>query len=238
MEERCSVAPVLISPQNGRQVVQYLTKPPSQKTRLLRCITLSRTNCFFAILHTVRETNPGIPNKLLLLKVDRYTHNECNGHSETHQASRNPIRRKTNIWSCKLSLHHHPSRPTLQSETLLDGWTNKSKHFKRLSFGGQISNHISLLLFYVWAGGRRWGVGGGGVHMKEGERGWWAFTENIIGMAPVTLSVRLCCASLCALTGPLRCFIKQGAGPLRRCLCSLCGSTTQRGARLRWRCYN
>lgn len=84
-------------------------------------------------------------------------------------------------------------------------------------------------------GGEAWG---GGVHMKEGERGWWAFTENIIGMAPVTLSVRLCCASLCALTGPLRCFIKQGAGPLRRCLCSLCGSTTQRGARLRWRCYN
>lgn len=96
-------------------------------------------------------------------------------------------------------------------------------------FGGQISNHISVLLFYVWVGRRRcvWG----GYRWRK-ERGWWAFAENIIGMAPVTLSIRLCCASLCAFAGPLRCFIKQGAGPLRRCLCSLCGSTTQRGARL------
>lgn len=53
-----------------------------------------------------------------------------------------------------------------------------------------------------------------GLQMKGGERGWWAFAENIIGMAPVTLSVRLCCASLCVFAGPLRCFIKQGAGPL------------------------
>lgn len=74
------------------------------------------------------------------------------------------------------------------------------------------------------------GRGGGGVRWGRtwrSWRGWWAFAENIIGMAPVTLSFRLCCASLCAFTGPLRCFIKQEAGPQRRCLCSLCGSTTQ-----------
>lgn len=95
--------------------------------------------------------------------------------------------------------------------------------------GGQISNHISVLLFYVWAGGRRCGTWG----TDERGRGVEGlFAENIIAVAPVTLSVRLCCASLCAFAGPLRCFVKQGAGPLRRCLCSLCGSTTQRGARL------
>lgn len=68
-----------------------------------------------------------------------------------------------------------PPRPTLQSETLLDGWTNKSQHFKRLAFGGQISNHISLLLFYVWAGGRRLGVGWGGVTHEGGREGLVGF---------------------------------------------------------------
>lgn len=91
---------------------------------------------------------------------------------------------------------------------------------------------IISLSCYSMSGLGGGGVGWVGVLMKEGESGWWAFAENIIGVAPVTLSVRLCCASQCAFTGPLRCFIKQGAGPLRRCLCSLCGSTTQRGARL------
>ena len=51
-------------------------------------------------------------------------------------------------------------------------------------------------------GGGGGGGAGWGVQMKEGERGRWAFAENIIGMAPVTLSVRLCCASVCIHRAP------------------------------------
>lgn len=51
-------------------------------------------------------------------------------HSETHRVVRGPIRTKTNIWSCKLSLRHQTSRPPLQYETLLDDWTNKSLRFR------------------------------------------------------------------------------------------------------------
>lgn len=105
------------------------------------------------------------------------------------KAHANPIRTKTNIWSCKLSVHHHLSRPPLGFETLLDDWTNKSQQFECLDWGveGQISNHIFGLLFYVWPWRRR--VLWRGYGWKR-ERGWWAFAENIIGMAPVTLSFR------------------------------------------------
>lgn len=185
----------------------------------------------FANLCTDCDTNPGLPNKLLPLKVDCFTHNEPGEHSETHQASRNPIRTKTNIWSCKLSLHHHPSLQTHTSVWNTSWWLNKQiPTFLVFGFWGARLVIISLSCYSMS------GPGGGGVgwgFMDERGRGvGGAFAENIIGMAPVTLSVRLCCASLCAFAGPLRCFIKQGAGPLRRCLCSLCGSTTQRGARL------
>lgn len=105
----------------------YNTSPSHQVRKHDYCIILPCLE--MASLYTVHDTNPGIPNKLLLLKVDCYTHNETSKQSRTHQASRNPIRTKTNIWSSKLSLHHHPSRHTLQFETLLDDWTNKSQHF-------------------------------------------------------------------------------------------------------------
>lgn len=107
--------------------------------------------------------NPGARNKLQPLKADRYIHNESSELSETHGASRNPGRTKTNIWSCKLSLHQPPpssphNGPALQFETRPDDWANNSQHFECLAFGGRISNHICVLLLYVWAGTRRCGI--------------------------------------------------------------------------------
>lgn len=91
---------------------QSIPKPPSQKTCLLCLIVLSRTERVFVILCTVHDTSLGRPNKLLLLKVDCSTRNETSENSETHQASRNPIRTKTNILNCKPSLYRHPPTHT------------------------------------------------------------------------------------------------------------------------------
>lgn len=66
-----------------------------------------------------------IPNKLLLLKVDCCRHDESSEQPETHQASRNPIRTKTNMWSSKLSLHHHPISQTRTSVWNTSWWLNK-----------------------------------------------------------------------------------------------------------------
>lgn len=170
--------------------------PPSQKTWLLYYISL----CVFAILCTVHDINPGTSNKLLLLNVDCSTHNETSEHSETHQASRNPTRTKTNIWSCKLSLHHHASRPTLQFETLLDDWTNKSQHFECLAFGGQISNHISFLLLYVWAGRRRCGIQRTDEGGREGLVGF-CWKHNWHGPGDIVRQIVLC-LSVCIRRAP------------------------------------
>lgn len=131
---------------------------------------------------------------------------------ETHQASRNPIRTKTNMWSSKLSLHHHPISQTHTSVWNTSWWLNKQIPtflvFVWL-LGGRLV--IISLSCYSMSGQRERGwVEGWGCWRRE--RGWWVFAENIIGMASVTLSIRLCFASLCVFAGPLWCFIKQGAG--------------------------
>lgn len=168
-----------------------------RQQNVVNVLLCSKRSVFLWCGVKIHDTSPSRPNKLLPLKIDCYTQNQSSEHSKTHQASRKPIRTKTNMWSCKLSLCHPPSWPLLQFETLLDDWTNKSHHFWVFGVGGGRLVIISLSCYSMSQQGAR-GVGLGG--RDEERRGWWAFAENIIGMASVTLSISLRFASLCAVT--------------------------------------
>lgn len=120
--------------------------------------------------------NPGARNKLQPLKADRYIHNESGELSETHGASRNPGRTKTNIWSCKLSLHQ-PPRPPPVAPTMDPLFSLKHVPMTEQTIpnilsvwllgGGLVI--ISVSCYYMS------GLGQGGVgscqQMKKGERG-------------------------------------------------------------------
>lgn len=69
-QDRFSDAPVVISPQTTDMT--YSISPSHHVSKHDYCISLhgSRTKCAFVSLYRVHDTNPGIPNKLLPLKVD------------------------------------------------------------------------------------------------------------------------------------------------------------------------
>lgn len=185
---------------------------------------------------TVHDTSPSRPNKLLPLKVDCYTQDETSEHSKTHQASRNPIRTKTNIWGCKLSLCHPPSWPLLQFETLLDDWTNKSHHFECsvsgvcvCGGGGGRLVIISLSCYSMSQQGAR-GVGWGPGWKGKGLVGF-CWKHNWHGLGDTVRQI-VPCLSVCIHRGPCNVSLNKEPRPLRRCLCSLCGSATQQVANL------
>lgn len=95
--------------------------------------------------------------------------------------------------------------------------------FGVFGFWGQISNHICVLLLYVWVGRKRCGT----EPADEGERKGgldFCWKHNWHGPRDV-----VCQSVQCSCRAPQR-FIKRGEGPLKRCLCSLCGASAQWGA--------
>lgn len=165
----------------------YRTLPSRQVRKHDYCITVpcpEPSVCEVVSLRShVHDT--GIPNKLLLLKVNCYTHNETSEHSETHRASRNPIRTKTNIWSCKLSLHHHPlPDPHFSLKHFLMTEQTNPNIFSVWILGGRLVI-VSLPCFSMS------GFGGGGVQMRGGGFCW---KHNWHGPSDTVHQIVLCLA--------------------------------------------
>lgn len=182
------------------------------------------TGLHFLELCVLVRDNPGICYKLLLLKIDCCIHNErTSSLTQSHKNKNKHVELQTFIIPSP-----HPDPHFSLKHFMMTKQTNTT--ILSVWLLGDRFVIISLICYYMSRG--EGGVGYGGQIKGERRRLLdFCWKHNCHG--PVTFSVKLCYESQCAFAGPPRRFIKQGAGPLRRCLCSLCGSNTQRGVCLR-----